>query len=245
VQRTIIIRKDRGVVYRLKDNALKISHGYEIIDPDRPFQMGLFGVKEPSVKFLHPDEVDWRAKRRSNPMTAGCAVDPDTVPRMARWCWKEMDRVPDVDMTHNTTMLSERVRDVMERFEPGVHQFLPVDIYLTPFKAGDVPVVRSYWLVVGQYFDAVSAEHTHQPRVVITHPDGRTEPGLWDFTGTLTKQPKSDAPVIFDRAAIAGRHLWVDRSFVDGEHPFMSDELGSVLREMDLYGAQLQHFDEI
>jgi hypothetical protein len=32
---------------------------------------------------------------------------------------------------------------------------------------------------------------------------------------------------------------------VDGEHPFMSDELGSVLLEMDLHGARFQHFDEI
>jgi Immunity protein family (Imm11) len=233
------------VVYRLKDNGLKVSHGYEIIDPDRPWQPGAFDIQEPSVKFLHPDEVDWRAKRSFNPMTVGCAVDPGTVPRMVRWCDKQMDRVIDVDMTHNTMLVSERVRDVMERFEPGVHQFLPVDIYLSPFEAGDVPVARSYWLVVGQYFDAVSAEHTHQPRVVITHPDGRTEPGLWDFSGTLTKQPKSDAPVIFDRGAIAGRHLWIDRNFTKGEHPFMSDALGSVLREMDLYGARFQHFDEI
>ena len=234
--------KDRSMVYRLTDSRL---HAYEISDPDRPMLPGAFGLQEPSVKFLHPDEVDWRAKRASNPMTVGCAVDPDTVPRIVRWRYKEMDRLPDVNLCAGTLLISERVRDVMERFEPGVHQFLPVDIYLTPFEAGDVPAARSYWLVVGQHFDAVSAEHTHQPRTVITHPDGRTEPGLWDFSGVLTKQPKSDAPVIFDRGAIAGRHLWVDRCFVGGEHPFMSNELGSALREMDLYGAQFQHFDEI
>ena len=230
------------MVYRLKNTRL---HGYEIIDPDRPMLPGAFRLQEPSVKFLHPDEVDWLAKRQSNPMTVGCAVDPNTVPRMVRWRYKEIDCVPDVVLCCGTLLISERVRDVMEPIERGVHQFLPVDIYLNSSAIDDVPIARGYWPVVGQFFDGVSAEHTHQPRAVITHPDGRTEPGLWDFHGVLTKKPKSDAPVIFDRGAIAGRHLWVDRSFVKGEHPFMSDELGSVLREMDLYGAQLEHFDEV
>lgn len=234
------------MVYRLKDRALSISAGYEIIDPDRPLRFGLFGVQEPSVQFLHPDKVDWRAKRKSNPMTVGCAVDPKTVPRMARWCAKQLVRVVDVDSTQATMLISERVRDVMERTEPGVHQFLPVDIYLgpRPFETGEAPVARSYWLVVGQHFDFVSAEDTHQPRAAVINPDGSTAPRLWDFSGTLTNQPKSNAPVIFDREAIGERQMWVDRSFINAHHPFISDDLGREMIEMNLYGAEFQHFDE-
>lgn len=227
------------MAYWLKDNALKISAGYEIIDMERPFEMGLFGCQEPSVKFARPDAVDLRAKRLPNPMTAGYAVDPGTVPRMVRWCDQKLCRLVDVDLTRNTMLVSERVRETIERFEPGVHQFLPVDIYLSPrpFEAGDAPVARSYWLVVGQCFDAVSAEHTRHPRGVVTYPDGTTTPGIWLFKG--------DAPIVFDSKVIAGRHLWVDSNFVKTEYPFLSDELGSALVEMDLYGAQFQHFEDV
>ena len=227
------------MVYWLKDNGLKISAGYQVIDPDRPFQSGLFGVQDPSVKFLHPDDVDLRAKRQPNPLTSGFEVDPNTVPRMVRWCDKHLNRVVDVDVTRNTMLISERVREVIERFEPSVHQFLPIDIFLSPrpFEAGDAPVARSYWLVACQSFDAVSAEHTNHPRAVVTYPDGRTTPGIWRFKG--------DAPVVFDHKAIGGRHLWIDLNFVKTEHPFLSNELGRALLELELYGAQFKHFDEI
>lgn len=181
------------MVYRLKDNALKISAGYELIDPERPLQMQQLHRQEASVKFLRPDEVGLRASRHFNPMTVGHAVDPATAPRMARWCDQRMSREPDVNLSHNTLLVSGRVRETIEGFEPCVHQFLPLDVYLDPrpFETGETPVTRSYWLVVGQAFDAVSAEHTRQPRAVITYPDGRTEPGMWDFSGVLTNQPKS------------------------------------------------------
>jgi hypothetical protein len=133
-------------------------------------------------------------------------------------------------------LASERVRDVIERFEPGVHQFLIVDIYPShrPFESGDAPVSRSYWLVIGQSFDAVSAERTHHPRGVVTFPDGRTQPGNWRFKG--------DAPVIFDHEVVAGRHLWVDLNFVKTEQPFVSDPLAKVLMEMKLFWRAVRTF---
>jgi hypothetical protein len=224
------------MVYVLRDNALRVSAGYENIDPERPFEMTIPFCQTASVKFLRPDDVDWRAKRHFNPMTAGYPVDPNTVPRMLRWCDKQLRRAPEVDLTHNTMLISEGVRNVIERFEPGVHQFPPVDIYLTPYKEGDLAVTRSYWLVVGQFFDGVNAELTHHPRGVVKHPDGSVSPGVWRFEG--------DAPVIFDRKIIAGRHLWIDLNFTKTEHPLVSDELGRALLDMDLYGARLEHFDE-
>ncbi|MCX8255335.1 hypothetical protein RHCH11_RHCH11_02891 [Beijerinckiaceae bacterium RH CH11] len=234
------------MVYRLKDKGQRISGGYEIIDPNRPLRLFVLGVQKPSVEFLHPNKVDWLATRKSNPMTVGCAVDPETVPRMVRRCGKQSVHVVDVGVTHDTMLISERVRDVMEHAEPGVHQFLPVDVYISPrpFEIGEAPVARSYWLVVGQHFDFVSAEDTHQPRAAVINPDGSTAPRLWDFSGTLTNQPKSNAPVIFDREAIGERQMWVDRSFINAHHPFISDDLGREMIEMNLYGAEFQHFDE-
>lgn len=58
-------------------------------------------------------------------MTVGCAVDPDTVPRMVRWRYKEIDRVPDVVLCCATLLISERVRDVMERFSAAFISFYP------------------------------------------------------------------------------------------------------------------------
>lgn len=225
------------MVYQIRGEGLKVSSGYEMIDPERPLVFQLLFRQEASIKFLRPDEVDWRAKRDSNPMTTGYPVDPNTVPRMARWCRDRFDRKLDVDLCCGTLLISKRVCDVIERFEPGVHQFLPVDVYLSPYKIGDIPVTRSFFLVVGQVFDAVNTELTKHPRSVIKHPDGRESPGVWFFEG--------DSPVIFEREKIAGRHLWIDPNITPTEHPFMSDLLGQELLSMELYGAIFEHFDEV
>jgi hypothetical protein len=229
------------MAYKLADNPEQSGSGFDIADPDRPMNVGSFPRSEPSIKYLQPDQVDWLAKR-INPLTAGCAVDPATVAR-AMAC-KTIPRAIDVDRTLATLVVSQRVCDVIERFEPGVHQFLPVDIYRKGYKPGDAPVVRLHWLIVGQWFDAVSAEHTRYARAKTIHPDGTVEPGIWDFYGNLTGEPKGEGPLVFDRQAIGSRHLWIDRNTGD-HYPFVSDDLGKALIAMDLYGARFEYYDEV
>ena len=107
------------MVYRLLLNdSLKFLAAFSHIDPERPEVIG-------RVEFLHPDKVHWRATLRSNPMTSGYAVDSNTVPRMLRRCDDHMALKPVVDKHNNTLLVSKRVRNVIKRFEPGVHQFLP------------------------------------------------------------------------------------------------------------------------
>ena len=110
------------MVYRLTDEALKFSEGYDHIDPERSMD---------TIKFLHPGEIHWSEARSFTPMIAGYHVDPETVPRMLQWSDTKIDRIPDVDKHNNTLLISTRVRDAIERVEPSVHQFLPVNIYCT------------------------------------------------------------------------------------------------------------------
>ncbi|WP_068319009.1 imm11 family protein [Polycladidibacter hongkongensis] len=52
--------------------------------------------------------------------------DPENVPRTARRTKKK--RIPDVFQTAGRCVASQRFKDLLEEFEPGVHQFFPLTL---------------------------------------------------------------------------------------------------------------------
>jgi hypothetical protein len=81
------------------------------------------------VEFLHPDKVDRIARARRYPLMGyGYPVVPHSAPTMVRWSSSRLPP-PDYALGNNEIMLvSGRFRDWVERFESGVHQFLPVNM---------------------------------------------------------------------------------------------------------------------
>jgi hypothetical protein len=180
------------------------------------------------AQWLNPDEIDKVSKLSPNEkMTRGYKIDPTTVPKKMRW--ESANRIPpDIEKSYGSLIISEQVRDIIESFEPNVHQMLPVDLYRP--KAND-PFVRYYWLVVCNRIDSVDAKHTTFERL------GRNKDGIWD----LNRDPKKT--IVFNRLAIAGRHMWLDPFIVNGLQ--LSNELGDALIAINPSGAVFTRRDEI
>jgi hypothetical protein len=170
-----------------------------------------------AVPFLHPDQVDAASKVGMTPMTEGYPVDPAAVPKAVLWESKDKP-LPDVTMLHGVNIVSERVKDIIERFEPGVHQFLPVDLYR---PKQDKPFAHAYWLVVCKRIDSVDAEKTTF---------SRSRNRLWNVT--------PDGYYVFSLAAIGSSNLWIDPD--TRNYMYCSGILGDALKENNITGLFLR-----
>ncbi|MEQ1649394.1 MAG: DUF1629 domain-containing protein [Hyphomicrobiaceae bacterium] len=168
------------------------------------------------VKFLDPERVDQVSKMSSTPALQGYPVDPTTMPTAVVYESKNK-AVPDVEMAGGgVEIVSERVRDVIEQFEPGVHQFLPVDVYRP--KANE-PFTRRYWMIVCRRIDSVDAAHS-----TIT----RRASGIWN----------ADGQMVMNLSAIGSAHLWCD-PFIGPRYHSCSQSLCDALKQMSLTGVSL------
>jgi hypothetical protein len=107
--------------------------------------------------------------------------------------------------------VDEALKAIVERLEPGVHRFYPLEIRM---PRGIVYLASYYTLVIGQYFDAFSGEHT------LT--GSARERASGSFMPDISKAGMNGIAV---RNAVFGNaHLWRDRTF-KVELACFSDEL--------------------
>jgi hypothetical protein len=192
-----------------------------------------------AVRWADPDAVDAITKMSdTEPLTKGYAVDPDSVPKTMVWHSGNRS-VPDFQKCHAASLLvSPRVRDIVEQFEPGVHQLLPVELWRPKaLKEGGPSFATHYWLVICQRIDSVDPLNTTYERSGGIREDGSTWTGGWKLDGDSNKK------VVHSKAAIAERHLWIDR-FV-GPNAKLSDAFGDALLAAGVTGAQCKHVEEI
>lgn len=153
----------------------------------------------------------------------GEAVDPAELPRALR-----LTRVwePLVDILRLWAyVVPERVRAIIEGLEPGVHQFIPVELRRSDGAPTNGP---HYWLNILQQLDFVDPDQSW----LSWHQDSH---GRWFGTYGL-----GDDWLVAREEAIAGRHLWCSR----GNRPegfFASDALKQALEAEGVTGWQFWH----
>lgn len=193
------------------------------------------------VEFLHPEKVDRIARaRRYSLMRYGYPVVPDSAPKTMLWASKRLPP-PDYAFGNNEIMLvSGRFRDLVERFEPGVHQFLPVNMV---HKKGEAPFDTFYWFVCCQLIDSLDPVRTTLDWRGDNY-DERMEDGFrrgnWSFNQKVSPR---QIPV-FSLAAIGDRHLWREpyytRDYVNASNAF-----GETLLAQGLTGFGLMHYEQV
>lgn len=179
------------------------------------------------MKFLHPEQVDAVAKIEGRvQMTQGYAVDPATSPK--KLCWRSGNRkLPDF-ITYGTVMVvSEKVREIIEEFEPGVHQLLPVDVYR---PKANVPFARYYWLVVCNRIDSVDRKNTTLKQ------GGRFGGSMWQPT------ERANDKLVFNLSLIGLAYLWRDPNLIG---VMCSDELVHSLREAGVTGLETNNYEQV
>ena len=117
--------------------------------------------------------------------------------------------------------ISARVKDVIESFEPDVHQFFPIEIV---WEDGGHAADR-FWFVPCNRLDTVDrAKTTFEFR------------NLWFLDG-------SKKELVFNRSQIGNHHVWIDK-FIVMPNPAISEVLKAALDAAGITGAHYQHFPE-
>ena len=127
--------------------------------------------------------------------------------------------------------IPQRVIDVIEQFEPGVHRYWPLDI---TFKDGSKS--KPYWMLnITQQLDTISREHSTVGE--IKYSSGMSSIGFRD-----------DLPekrLVCLKEKIGTHHLWCEYRF-DLHATFITDELAEAFREIGVEGLDFDfHAEEI
>ena len=194
------------------------------------------------VEFLHPDKVDRHAWARDHVLTTyGYPLVVDSLPK--GFVWKSKAKLPpDYAFGNNRVMLvSARFRDLVERFEPGAHQFAPVSMYHSNAEAE--PFDEFYWFICCNLIDSLDpAKTTFNWRGFY---DERMEDGLrrgrWHFD--VADEPSQTA--VFDLNATGDRHLWRDPYLNARTTVYCSDAFGEALMAAELTGFGLLHYEQV
>jgi hypothetical protein len=184
------------------------------------------------IEYAEPDEVHPSAFRENvSVRQQGYWVNPETMPKKYLWANGEKP-LPDVLPGF---VSSSRFKDLVEQFEPGVHQFVPVDIYK---KRDGVPVTTYYWFIVGQRLDSVDREQT---TFVWKAPADDPAAGYWfdqemdKTTFEVVRFP--DARMVFSNKQIAGHHIWHDPHILTFNNGLCSDAFSEALRSSGITGV--------
>lgn len=177
---------------------------------------------------------------RTYPANQGRPILTTHVPTKVEW--QESGPVPDVDTVRGLLVVPERFREIVEQFEPGVHQLLPID-YLD--RRGAV-LAKRYFFIAGNRLDSVDRAHT----TMILFKGAR-----WIPAGDLVRRKKFEEippgfdvnampKLVFNNAQIGGKHAWSDM-FLPLYGPYLSDALGAALEAAHFTGVSFQHYEAV
>lgn len=165
---------------------------------------------------------------------SGRRCHADHFPMKVRWLDRQRRPIPDFDRGEILNV-SERAKEIIERFEPGVHQFVPVDYV----DARDAFLERRYCWVICNRIDSIDREHT---TFVL---DGR----VWALASDLVRwgeadkipahiDPNTPGRFVFSLSKMGGAHAWRDKHMNSGT-VWLSRALGDAFKDAGLTGIRL------
>ncbi|WP_333815045.1 imm11 family protein [Tabrizicola sp.] len=130
----------------------------------------------------------------------GRALKPNNIPTKFRW-GGSAERMPDLMLSHSVMLASDKVKDIIEGLEPGVHQFFPLETW----AKGNTPARRMYLMNICNRLDSVDRKKTTKP-MRDQHSWRNGKPG----------------ELVFSLAQIGGHKLWHDKHIFDNMY-FIDD----------------------
>lgn len=155
-------------------------------------------------------------------------------PTKMRWLDRQGHTIPDFDNAHLINV-SERAKDLIERVEPGVHQFVPVDYV----DANDNFLEKRYFWVVGNRIDSIDRERT-----TMILRNGRSWSPVFDiatFEPELLPpgiDPNTESRLVFNLGQIGNTHAWRDKH-LNGGGVWLSTALAEASKAIPLTGLEL------
>ena len=132
--------------------------------------------------------------------------------------------------TGSFDLVCQGIKDIIEEYEPDIHQFFPMEYY---DAKGKEKIGEGYWMIICKRLDSLHDSLCVPPR---------NERGFIDeFNEIYKDRDKSLDRAVFSKEKIAGHHLWHDK-FRLGVN--CSDELGKRLVEADFSGLDYTYSEE-
>lgn len=194
---------------------------------DVPLQEYLRLIEYADPDGVHPNALKDNAIRREQ----GYWVKPETLPKQMLWA-NGAKALPDVLPGF---VVSPRFRALVEQFEPGVHQFVPIEVFKD--RGGD-PAATYYWFVVGQRLDSVDREST---TFVWEGGEPSRDEGYWVDsqmdTTTWVFTPIPNAKLVFSNSQVDGHHIWHDPHLLTFANGLCSDVFAEALSSSGMTGV--------
>ena len=179
-------------------------------------------------------------KRASYTIGHGLHVVPDGAPTRAWWSGRGKYALPDFAAVLGYQLVSEDFRALIEEFEPGVHQFIPVDVYKT--RDGEELWGTWYWLNICNRIDSTDHDAMRQAGWFHTDIAGTKQRGMWRFDRKATRWNKP--PIIFSREGIGNAILWVD-PYLNPRNFYARDVFAQAVQDRGLTGCSLTQQQEV
>lgn len=155
----------------------------------------------------------------------GWRVDVATVPRAIKFTGKSRKL-----LDGQFELESAAFKALVEQFEPGVHQFVPVEVYSQHGRLLDV----RQRLIIGQRLDAIDHERSHLRKGI--------GGGYTYMPGALLGPANQAQIMILRKEIVANHHLWRDTHYDIA--PFMSNALYKAVRAARMGGFRYTKVDE-
>ena len=142
----------------------------------------------------------------------GRAIKPDHLPTRVQWDGPKRSGVPETLRGRQMMLVNDRFKDVIERFEPGIHQFFPLDLV---------------------WKDKTLAQKMHMFNICsrLSTTDRSLSTAEMSRGGML--EPSSGS-IIFNLTQIGSHHIWIDKHMYAGV--YVSDALHDALIEAKITG---------
>jgi hypothetical protein len=129
--------------------------------------------------------------------------------------------VPDVEYIR-LLFVSDKFKDIVESFEPGIHQFFPVDVY---WEDGEF-ASKKYFFNVCTRIDSLDRERT-----------------TMQFIGYMWKSVEGgDNQLVFNTEAIGNARIWCDKYF--HASLMIADQVAVAVKSAGLTGVSMRHCDQ-
>lgn len=176
-------------------------------------------------------DPDWPEAFQIGPaaFSFGTALSSERVPTRIKW--KSAQPLYDYLTPHGATCISEEFRQLVEQLEPGVHQFLPLE--MVDAKGNHL---ADHWIWVPlNRLDSVDREHTTMIRhgqlwATPSHFRDHELPPGYDRT-----QP---VRMVFSTQQIGSHHFWRDRHVIGGDL-FCSNHAAQAVMDAAMIGVKL------
>ncbi len=153
-------------------------------------------------------------------LTAFGVIMPHEVPKIYQLSKKYPSLGSIVEFGNRHIAVDEQLKEVIERLEPDLHRFFPIDIVM---RNGSVHPKKYFFLVVGQYLDSFLPE--------------LSDPSSWEINSLnryhINDNKKALSQLVLSKQVFGTAHLWKERRISTAFLCF-SDQLVSEITRLNL-----------